>query len=144
MTQDQLLTQFFEAISNQSDVLVAISGGGFTLALAIIIRSSRTSYRGSVLGSSIFVMSCFAVSIVCGYLIDSKITGYFHQMIHGEVGSGAAAALALFKEYSDVFKVLSLLQIAASLIGLFGMPVLAVQWDKAYRHRTSQGERTDG
>ena len=134
MTEDQLLKQFFAAISNQSDVLVAMSVAGLTGVYVTFIQPVRKPACASLL-SIFFVALFFVVSLVCGYLINMALTGYYHEMIHGKGGSGPGSALEWFiAQYSDNLQILALLQLAASSIGILWLMIL---WVRICLRRTS-------
>ena len=142
MTEDQLVTQFLAAVSSQSDVLVAMSVAGLAGVYVTFIRPYRSSYRPSLF-SLISVLLLFVVTLVCGYLTDSAITGYFYQMAHGKGGSepGAALAWLIAEDFPTGFQYLAAVQIATGVIGILW---LAVLWFRTYRHKVSDREYSTG
>ena len=143
MTEDQLVIQFLTAISNQSDVLVAMSVAGLAGVYVTFIRPHLSTYR-PILFSLLLVLFLLGMSIFFGYVTDAAISGYFYEMVHHERGtmSGAALAWLTVEKYPVVFQYLAIAQISAGVIGSLW---LAVLWFRIYRRqKTSQGEQTGG
>ena len=142
MTEDQLVTQFVTAISNQSDVLVAMSVAGLAGVYVTFIRPYLSTYRPSLRSLS-FVLLLFGVSLLFGYFTDAAISGYFYEVVHGKGGTkpGDALAWLITEKYPVILQYLAAVQISTGVIGAIW---LAVLWYRTYRHQTSQGEQTGG
>lgn len=130
MDDSQLLKLLIASISDQTDVLMAMSTAGLTGVYVTFFRLSRPTARLGCL-SLAPVAIFFVVALFCGYLMKMLITGYFHEMTHGATGEDRPSdALEYFTdEYSRTLRIFAGVQLIASFLGALWLVSL---WLKIY------------
>ena len=114
------------SIRIQSSTIVAISSGGLLSILVVFgsifgIKKDLTLMGFRMPGFLVIPLSCFAIAIALGYLVDASLTGFLMESSQGYSAQKEIIFepnLHFADEYKKVLEALALSQLLFSLLGL--------------------------
>ena len=125
MDDIKLISDYFNAISSQTDLITQISTAGLGAIIFTWLPVTRTILNEEKQNSGLVIvliasMICFAIAVVIGYLTDGQITGFYHELI-GDVeikGCGSSIKERVNCDYRFMLQLFQICQLVASVLGI--------------------------
>ena len=126
MDELKLISDYFNAISSQTDLITQISTAGLGAIIFTWLPVTRKmtlneEKKNSGLAIVLIVsMIFFTIAVVIGYLTRGQITGFYHELI-GNVeikGCGSSIKERVNCDYRTMLKYFQICQLTTSVLGI--------------------------